>query len=108
MSFFTVQTKVVHLDEQNSVTVKRMTYGERQTAIDLGTVVDGRMEPVVHVGRMKQAMLHSAIVSWDGPGFEGRPVTPDNINALPPEIADRIATAADVLMAGLTEDEKKA
>lgn len=108
MSYFTQQTRVVHLDELNSVTVKKLTYGERQAVIDKATTVGGDMQPTVHVGAMKAGLLHAAVVSWDGPGFDGRPVTPANIDALPVEIADRIAAAADALQAGLSDDEKKA
>lgn len=108
MSYFTQQTQVVKLDDENTVTVKRISYGERQTCIDKATVLRGDMDPVVNVGTMKAALLHAAIVAWAGPGFEDRPVTPANIDALPVEIGDRIAEAADALQAGLSDDEKKA
>lgn len=108
MSYFTGQTRIVELDDENRVVIKRLTYGERQAVIDASTSVDANMTPVVHVGAGKRAMLLAAVVSWEGPGFEGRPVTPENIDALPPEIADRIASQIDALQAGLTGDEKKA
>ena len=108
MGYFTPQTKVVDLGGGNTVTVRKLTYGERQGVIDKATHVGGNMEAQVQVGRMKLELLVAAVVSWDGPDFEGRPVTPENIGALPPEIGDLIAAGADDLQAGLTDDEKKA
>lgn len=108
MSFFTPQTKVVKIDDENSVVVRKLTYGERQTVIDLATKVGADMTANVQVGVMKSQLLYHAVLSWDGPGFDGRPVTPENIGALPPEVADMIAAGADALTSGLTDEEKKA
>jgi len=108
MGFFTQQTRTVQLDEENSVVVRKLTYAERQSVIDMATTVGASMEPTIHVGRMKAEMLYLAVVSWAGPDFEGRPATHENIGALPPAIADAIAEAADALQDGLDEDEKKA
>jgi len=108
MGFFAQQTKVVKIDDENTVTVRKLTYAERQDVIDKATQVGADMEAQVHVGRMKAELLYHAVVSWSGPGFEGRPVTPENIGALPPDIADLIAAGADELQSGLADDEKKA
>jgi hypothetical protein len=108
MSYFTQQTKVVDLEGGNTVTVRKLTYAERQNVIDRATKVGGNMEAEIHVGRMKLELLCAAVVSWTGPDFEGRPPTAENIGALPPEVADMIAAGADELQAGLTDAEKKA
>ena len=108
MSYFTPQTKVVKLDDENSVTIRKLTFGPRQEIIDASTGVDSDMNVIMHVGSGRTRMLELSIVSWTGPSFEGRPVTPANIAELPGEVADVILQAADDLQAGLTDDEKKA
>ncbi len=108
MSYFTQQTKVIDLGGGNTVTVRKLTYAERQNVIDKSTQVGADMEAQIHVGRMKLELLCAAVVGWAGPDFEGRPPTPENVGALPPDIADLIAAGADDLQAGLTDDEKKA
>ena len=108
MSYFTQQTKTVDLGDGNTVTVRKLTFAERQAVIDKATTVGADMTASVHVGAMKAELLYHAVASWSGPGFEGRPVTPENIGALPAEVADLIAAGADELQAGLTDAEKKA
>ena len=108
MSYFTQQTKTVDLGGGNTVIVRKLTYAERQNVIDKATQVGADMEAQIHVGRMKLELLTAAVVSWAGPDFDGRPATPENIGALPPDIADLIAAGADDLQAGLSDDEKKA
>ena len=108
MSYFTQQTKVVDLEGGNTVTVRKLSFAQRQDVIDKATQVGGNMEAEIHVGRMKLELLCAAVVSWTGPDFEGRAPTPENIGALPPDIADLIAAGADELQAGLTDAEKKA
>jgi len=46
-------------------------------------------------------------VSWEGAGFDGRPVTAENILALSPEVGQKILQAVEELNAGLSEPEQK-
>ncbi len=122
MSFFDKQTRTLLLDSENSVVVRKLTYGEQQAAMSAGMSFEmsmptggkgqpaqpgpatGKLDPL----RIKREELVSAIVSWSGPGFAGRPVSRENIEALPPEIIDAIQTGVDDLNSGLDDDEKKA
>jgi len=120
MSFYTQQRATVVLDAENSVVVRKLTFGEEETAMSAsmqfemsmsqeqaqggkGNTATGKLDPF----RMKREQLITAIVSWEGPGFEGRPVTRENILALPPEIIDAIRVVVDDLNAGADENEKK-
>jgi hypothetical protein len=106
MSFFTPVTQVVEIDDENSVTVQRLTHGQKQAIlVDAAKLASG--DGLVMGIATQGAMLKAAITAWDGPGFEGKPVTPENIEALPPEVADTIAEQAGELLAGVTDDEKK-
>jgi len=119
VSFFDKQTVTVEIDAENSVTVRKLTYGEQQAAMSAAMSFEmtlgmggkgkqpgaatGKLDPF----RMKREELCAAVVSWAGPGFDGRPVTRENIEALPPEVIDTIQQAVDGLNAGLDDDEKK-
>lgn len=117
-SYFERVTVVVPIDTddlataQDTVEVRKLNYGERQRAISKATrvKVQGKNQQDIDIdaGLMSMEMLKFAIVRWDGPGFEGQPVTPSNIEALPPEIADKLAEAVDTLNPELSDEEKKA
>lgn len=117
MSFYDKQTRIIVIDADNSVTVRKLTYGEQQAAMSAAMSFEmtlgqsgqqsnatGKLDPF----RMKREELYAAVVSWTGPGFDGRPVTKDNIEALPPEIIDAIQTGVTDLNSGLSIAEKKA
>ncbi len=134
MGYFTQQTMVVPIDTddvttaQDKVTIRRLTYEERQRCISLSMKVtsetqlsrgkkgatkgaraageDQAAEVVIDGALMAAEQVAAALVSWEGPGFEGRPATRDNLFALPPEIVDKISAAADVLNQGLSDEEK--
>ncbi len=102
------QQKTVELDAENTVTVRRLTFGESQSVLSESTVFDlvtqqGRLD----FAKNQVAKLSRAIVSWSGPGFEGRPVTAENIAGLPQEVGALIVKAVESINAGLTEVEQK-
>jgi hypothetical protein len=108
MSFFTPQTKVVALDAQNTVTVRKLTYGERQSIISQCMKTNAWSQTSeLDVALMQRMQLRAAILTWDGPGFEGRPVSPENVDGLPGDIADQIQTGVEELNKPLDETEKK-
>lgn len=108
MSFFQQQTQVVHIDADNSVTVRRLTFGEQQAVISESTAFDiVSQEATFDFARNQAAKLSRAVVSWVGPGFDGRPVTPENIMALAPEVGQKILSAVEALNAGLSDTEQK-
>jgi len=109
----------VDIDADKTVTIRKLSYGEEQAA--MSSAMSFEMEMATRKGqaappakgkldpfRMKREELLMAIVSWAGPGFDGRPVNKDNVDALPPEIIDIIQTAVDKINGGLSDDEKKA
>lgn len=134
MGYFTQQTTVVPIDTDDvatatdKVTIRRLTYEERQRCISLSMKVtsetqlsrgkkgaakggkiasdDQAAEVVIDGALMAAEQVAAALVSWEGPGFEGRPATRENLFALPPEIVDKISAAADVLNQGLSDEEK--
>lgn len=117
MSFFDAKTTVVQIDSDNTVTIRALTYGEeqaiKQSAMKVSARISGRKgedaegEAVVDPAAMQRLTLQKAIVSWAGPGFDNRPVTIDNIDALPTFVLDPVIEAFNELTAPpLSEDEK--
>lgn len=109
MGFFSEpQQRVVRIDDVNTVTIRRLTFGETQEVLSASTVFDiVAQDATLDIAKNQVAKLNAALVAWDGPGFEGRPVTEANIRALPPEIGRVILQAVEELNKGLTEDEQK-
>lgn len=96
MGFFTSTTKVVDLGDGNTVTLRKVTFEQYAEAQGLTTKVVGdglRLD----WPRFRAELLKRAVESWEGPGFEGKPPTPENIGALPWEIGDKLADAAQSL-----------
>ena len=107
MSYFEPQTMTIPLDDENSVTVRRLTFGERQEIMSR-VMADADENMILVQFTMQTELLKVAIKSWDGPGFDGRAVTAENIALLPSHLADRILDDADNFLKGITEQEKKA
>lgn len=108
MGFFQAQTQVVRVDDENAVTIRRLTFGESQAVISESTVFDiVSQEAKFDFARNQAAKLKRAVVAWEGPGFEGRPVTEENLLALPPEVGQKLLQAVEALNAGLSGDEQK-
>ena len=99
MGFCTSVTTPVDLGGGNTVTIKRVTYGERQEAASK-SVKGG----ILDMPRYQMELLCRAVVSWEGPDFEGRPASTENIAELPGYIADKLGSEANAL-AELTADE---
>jgi len=111
MGFFTAQTEVVELDGENRVVIRKLTFAEQQEIISVASrvaTVSGRPEMTMDVFRMRLEQVKRAVVSWEGPGFEGRACTPENIGALPGEIGTVLIGRVDALNARLSDEEKKA
>lgn len=128
MGYFTQQTVVVPIDTDDvataldRVTIRKLTYQERQRCISaamkitteaaLGKKAKGVKAPeqvgelVIDGALMAAEQVAASLVGWEGPGFEGRPATRENLLQLPPEIVDKISAAADQLNQGLSDEEK--
>lgn len=107
-SFFSEQTRTVDLDAENSVTVRKITYGAQQAALSKSSKINPvTQEASIDFAGLRQEQLVAAIVAWDGPGFDGRPVSRENILALPTDIAAKIEAGIEAFNAPLSDDEKK-
>lgn len=111
-SFFTQLTKVIQIDEENSVTIAAPTYGEVQEAnsraVRTGLNLEsGKPEMDFDSFKMEAELLAVGIKSWSGPGFEGRPVTRENIMALPTWVLDPIKKALNEFTTNMKVAEKK-
>lgn len=114
MSFFTQPQKVVQIDKENSITIRALTYGETQEltsrcmklSADVGR---GQTQAIAQLDGplMEQLAWEKAIIAWEGPGFEGRPVNRENILALPSFVFAILQKPFDEL-SKLKEDEKNA
>lgn len=107
MSFLAEQTKTVDVGGGNSVTVRKMTFGVRQRILSKHTKLDVKAQDVIiDQAMLRYDQLRLNIVSWAGPDFDGFPVTDENIERLPPDIADQLLGEIDGFNT-LTDDEKK-
>ena len=106
MSFFTQQTQVIQIDERNTITVRKPTNAERNQILDaIMPVASDENQVASKIMAMAPRML---IASWNGPHLPGRPVTPKNVDALPPAVIDAtLPTLIPWVTEGLTPDLKK-
>ena len=109
MGFFSQQQQqLVHIDAENSVMVRRLTFGEAQAVISESTNFDLITQAAdLDFAKNQVAKLQRAIVSWEGPGFEGRPVTRENIEALPAEVGAIIVKGLHRQNQNRSEQEQK-
>jgi len=125
--FFRPQERVVHLDDENRITIRRLTWGQVQgirsrtirmrvqvpTSPTRGLAANGNPpdndpgEIDLDPYRFQEELVVESVVSWEGPGFEGRPVTRENVLALPEWIVEKLLAEIDKLNQGITESEKK-
>lgn len=107
MSFLAEQTKTVDVGGGNSVTVRKMTFGVRQRILSKHTKLDVKAQDVtIDQAMLRYDQLKMNIVSWSGPDFDGYPVNDENIERLPPDIADQLLGEIDEFNT-LADDEKK-
>lgn len=118
--FFSPVEKSVDLGNGNTVVIRALSYGERQSLqsqcmrTSASRKVGGRKgkreeeeaegEVTIDAPLLSRLTWHKAIVSWDGPGFGSQPVSPDNIDKLPTWILDRLTEELNDLDQG--EDVK--
>jgi hypothetical protein len=93
MSFFTPTTKVVDLGDGNTVTLRKVSFAQYAEAQSAATHIAGESIQL-DWPRLRAEVLKRSVASWEGPGFDGQPVTPENIGALPWEVGNKLAEAA--------------
>ena len=64
-------------------------------------------EAVVDTSLLQRLTLQKAIIAWEGPGFENRKVSVQNIEALPEFVLDPVIEAYNELTRPLGDEEKK-
>jgi hypothetical protein len=107
--FFSEQTRIVEIDAENTVTIRKLSYGARQKAISLVTKVNPiTQESTMDIAMLRIEQLVAAIISWEGPGFMGRTLSRENVEALPTEVAEAIEQGIEAFNAPLSSAEKKA
>lgn len=127
MGYFTQQTVVVPIDTDDvltaldTVTIRKLTYQERQACMSMAMRIQAETslkkgskrgesndtaEVIIDGALLAMEQVKASLVSWSGPGFEGRPATGENLVGLPAEIVDKISAAADKLNQGLSDEEK--
>lgn len=68
-------------------------------------IKDGKTgELLFTTGAQKLAMAIYNIVAWEGPAFEGRPCTPDNIRKLKPTLPIFVKAREEITRLNSTED----
>ena len=105
--FFNLPTEVVKLDDANQLTVRGLSWGERQ-AIAMAAAQKCPSNQTAAGVVMSSEAAKVVIVSWEGPGFDGRDVSSENIEALPAWIIDKVAEASDRLSEPPSDEQKKA
>ncbi len=100
MGFFTGKTKVADLKHGNSVTLRMPTFGD---VYEARAAISGNGRAVDEFA-LRAEMTVKAIVSWDGPDFEGQPVTRENFMLLPLDVTNKIMEEA-ASMIWLGDDE---
>ncbi len=101
MGFFTGKTKEVDLKHGNSVTLRMPTFGD---VYEARSAISGNGRAVDEFA-LRAEMTIKAIVSWDGPDFEGQPVTRENFMLLPLDVTNKLMEES-VCMIWLGDEEK--
>lgn len=96
MSYFDDTLKVVQIDDENSITVRALTIGMQKK-------IQKRIQANknITVAEISAMTAQEVIASWDGPKFDDRPITPENIEKLPMSVAGLVAAAIEELNAPL-------
>jgi len=97
MGFFAQITKTVDLGDGNAVVLRKPLFGDTQAASSAAMQVKPDTTVTLDWPRYRLELLTRCIVSWDGPGFEGRQPNRENVEALPSKIGGELADEVDNL-----------
>lgn len=108
MSFFAKQTKTIIIDDENSITITKPSFGRRQDVLSLVTKVNASTQEIsIDIAAQRKEMLCAWVTSWSGPGFDGLQPTKENILQLNDEIADKVLTEIDAFGGEVNDETKK-
>ena len=97
MGFFTQTTKTIDLVGGNTVVLRKATFGDSQAASSAAMQVKPDATLSLDWPRYRLELLARCLVSWEGPDFEGRQPTRENVEALPPKMGSELADAVEEL-----------
>ncbi|MGV1048231.1 MAG: hypothetical protein ACOYD4_06880 [Solirubrobacterales bacterium] len=92
------------MGDGNTVTIKKLTYGENTECNSKAYRADGTFD----VFRHNLARMQASVTEWSGEGFEGQVVSYENIGKLPLEVVRKINDAIATLNKDVGEDEGNA
>lgn len=96
------------LDDEHSITFRKLAYGQRQRLISQCSKVNPfTQDAMIDFAELAMATFKARMVSWDGPEFKNFPCTPENIEELNQETAQAMLELMGESLEDLTEDEKK-
>lgn len=109
MSFFANPTPIVkQLDEQHTVTARKLSFGERQRLTSECMTFNPLTQDMdIDYAKFQLESMKKRLAGWSGPEFDGVPCTPENVEKLAPEVADKILGLIDGREDALGDDEKK-
>lgn len=108
MGFFATQSKTILLDDENSITITKPSFGKRQDILSLVTKFSTASQTVdFDIAAQRKEMLCAWVTAWSGPGFDGFSPDREHVLSLPPEIADKVLSEIDTFGDEVTEDTKK-
>lgn len=107
MNFFDTETYECEIDAKNKVVLRKLSHGQRKQAVSRSTKVNPvTQEVVMDYAVLTLEQLKLAVVSWHGPGFADRPVSPENIEAISGHIGKKIEQAMQEHDTAITGDDE--
>lgn len=108
MSFFRQQSKTIIIDDQNSITITKPSFGKRQEMLAPAmkfNAENGNIEPIPGIFQKQNICLW--VTGWNGPGFDGLPCTPENVLQLDTDITDLVLKHIDSFGSEVSDETKK-
>lgn len=97
-SFFDDVLHIVPIDKYHSITLRVLTLEEQRKLSRI--ITNSKNMTNLDAGSW---LAEKMIVEWKGPKFKNRPVTPENINKLPMNIANLVAEKIQEINAPLVQ-----
>ena len=91
-TFWDLEEKQIDLGDGNTVTIRKLTFAD-MAKIWADAELFGGPEQTFQQ-RFATALTKQSVIAWSGPGFEGRGVSKENIDALPWRIVTKISEVA--------------
>lgn len=104
-SFFEPQTKIIEIDEENTVTIRKPTFGEMMDVMETSGIKAGGSNEE-YAAKLGRALTRLCIVEWAGSGFDGAEPTPDNVDRLPFAVGTKIIEIGTPFMMASIDEGK--